>query len=75
MRALYDNESSLYPDDVKNGRPWGQDQPQKIEREVNYFPCKRNEFSTTEIELIAIAADAIIGLSLPMAATGIATVL
>ena len=37
--------------------------------------CKRNEFNTTETELNAIAAEAIIGFSLPSAATGIATVL
>jgi len=37
--------------------------------------CNRNELSTTETELSAMAPAAIIGLSLPRAATGIATVL
>lgn len=37
--------------------------------------CSRSEFNTTETELRAIAAEAIIGLSLPSAATGMATVL
>ena len=40
-----------------------------------YLRCNLKEFSTTEIELKAIAPDAIIGLSLPIAATGMATVL
>lgn len=39
------------------------------------FRCSRSEFSTTETELNAIGAEAIIGFSLPSAATGIATVL
>jgi hypothetical protein len=37
--------------------------------------CKRNELATTETELIAIAAAAIIGLSRPAAATGMAMTL
>ena len=40
-----------------------------------YFFCNRNEFKTTDTELIAIAAEAIIGFSLPRAATGMATML
>ena len=40
-----------------------------------YLRCSRSELRTTEMELKAMAADAIMGLSLPRAATGIATVL
>ena len=40
-----------------------------------YLRWSRSELRTTEMELKAMAADAIIGLSLPSAATGIATVL
>ena len=47
----------------------------KISKFITYLRCKRSELRTTEIELIAIAAEAIIGFSLPIAATGIATVL
>lgn len=42
---------------------------------IPYLRCKRKEFNTTEIELNAIAAEAIIGFSLPIAATGMAIVL
>ena len=40
-----------------------------------YLRWSRRELRTTEMELNAMAADAIIGLSLPSAATGMATVL
>jgi aspartate/methionine/tyrosine aminotransferase len=42
---------------------------------ISYFFCNLKELSTTETELIAMAAEAIIGFSLPMAATGMATML
>lgn len=42
---------------------------------ILYLPCSRSELRTTEIELKAMDAEAIMGLSLPSAATGIATVL
>ena len=41
----------------------------------SYLRCNRSELRTTEMELNAMAAEAIMGLSLPSAATGIATVL
>ena len=40
-----------------------------------YLRCSRSEFSTTETELSAMAAEAIMGFNLPAAATGMATVL
>ncbi len=40
-----------------------------------YLRCNLKELRTTEMELKAIAPDAIIGFSLPSAATGIAIVL
>ena len=40
-----------------------------------YLRWSLRELRTTEMELKAMAADAIMGLSLPSAATGIATVL
>lgn len=42
---------------------------------ATYFRWRRSELSTTDTELMAMAMDAIMGFSLPTAATGMASVL